>query len=74
MVKKKVYVKNPKHNRKKNNWDSNIPDKIISEELKKVSKNQIIWGGNYFVPHLDKGWDGRDNGLTMSDCVSLFIF
>lgn len=29
-------------------WDENIPEPIYFEELKRVSKNQIIWGGNYY--------------------------
>lgn len=29
-------------------WDSKIPDKSYFDELFRVSKNQIIWGGNYF--------------------------
>lgn len=29
-------------------WDNAIPDKIYFNELFRVSKNQIIWGGNYF--------------------------
>jgi site-specific DNA-methyltransferase (adenine-specific) len=32
-------------------WDTNIPDDLYFQELKRVSKNQIIWGGNYF-PYL----------------------
>lgn len=27
-------------------WDSHTPDKSFFEELLRVSKNQIIWGGN----------------------------
>lgn len=30
------------------NWDDNAPDETYFKELKRVSKNQIIWGGNYF--------------------------
>jgi site-specific DNA-methyltransferase (adenine-specific) len=30
------------------NWDSKIPDNVYFEELKRVSKNQIVWGANYF--------------------------
>lgn len=30
------------------NWDSKIPDETYFKELMRVSKNQIIWGGNYF--------------------------
>jgi site-specific DNA-methyltransferase (adenine-specific) len=29
-------------------WDNNIPNKEYFAELERVSKNQIIWGGNYF--------------------------
>lgn len=29
-------------------WDSAIPDEAYFTELKRVSKNQIIWGSNYF--------------------------
>jgi len=33
-------------------WDNEIPKDIFFTELFRVSKNQIIWGGNYFVlPH-----------------------
>jgi len=55
-------------------WDNQIPSKEYFEELFRVSKNQIIWGANYFVKHLTKGtkgwviWDKAQYGLTMSDC------
>ena len=29
-------------------WDNHIPNDIYFKELFRVSKNQIIWGGNYF--------------------------
>ena len=29
-------------------WDSERPKKIYFTQLQRVSKNQIIWGGNYF--------------------------
>lgn len=32
----------------KKNWDKSTPRKEYFEELFRVSKNQIIWGGNYF--------------------------
>ena len=32
----------------KKNWDNAIPSENYFNELKRVSKNQIIWGGNYF--------------------------
>ena len=37
-------------------WDDAIPPKEYFEELKRVSKNQIIWGGNYFLDNL---WNTR---------------
>ena len=33
-------------------WDKNIPEKEYFDELFRVSKNQIIWGGNYMIEHL----------------------
>lgn len=36
------------NNFKKKNWDKKIPSKEYFYELFRVSKNQIIWGGNYF--------------------------
>jgi site-specific DNA-methyltransferase (adenine-specific) len=33
---------------KKINWDSAIPDPEYFIELMRISKNQVIWGGNYF--------------------------
>lgn len=35
-----------KHEKK--DWDCNVPDKTFFDELFRISKNQIIWGGNYF--------------------------
>jgi len=44
----------------------------IGRELRRVSKNQIIWGANYMTEHLppSMGWVVWDKGqdLTMSDC------
>jgi site-specific DNA-methyltransferase (adenine-specific) len=33
---------------RRSNWDDKIPDNEYFSELFRVSKNQIIWGGNYF--------------------------
>ncbi len=33
-------------------WDYAIPPAEYFQELFRVSKNQIIWGGNYFIQHL----------------------
>ena len=41
--------KNPiRQQHRKKQWDNNIPNKKYFNELFRVSKNQIIWGGNYF--------------------------
>ena len=37
---------------KAKNWDKKIPPKEYFDELKRCSKNQIIWGGNYFLDYL----------------------
>ena len=37
-------------------WDSNTPDNKYYSELFRTSKNQIIWGGNYFNLPLTKSW------------------
>lgn len=39
---------NSKVNFKDKKWDSEIPSNEYFDELFRVSKNQIIWGGNYF--------------------------
>ena len=36
------------NNFEKKGWDAKHPDTEYFDELKRVSKNQIIWGGNYF--------------------------
>jgi site-specific DNA-methyltransferase (adenine-specific) len=32
----------------KRNWDNSVPTEEYFNELRRVSKEQIIWGGNYF--------------------------
>lgn len=36
----------------KNRWDKHKPNKNYFNELFRVSKNQIIWGANYFLDYL----------------------
>lgn len=40
------------------NWDMVIPDKTVFKELSRISKNQIIWGGQYYTSFLSvcRGW------------------
>ena len=53
----------------KKEWDSNIPDIKYFNELKRVSKNQIIWGGNYMTNYLEPkmGWIFWDKKTGESD-------
>ena len=48
----------------KKNWDSSIPNEEYFTELFRVSKNQMIWGGNYFANLLpnSQGWIFWDKG------------
>lgn len=53
--------------------DSTIPSADYFKELKRVSQNQIIWGGNYFLEHLGATkclivWDKGRRGLKFADC------
>ena len=41
-------LKNTSTRWKNHSWDNVIPNQKYFNELKRVSKNQIIWGGNYF--------------------------
>ena len=34
-------------------WDNSIPNEKYFDELKRVSKNYIVWGGNYMIEHLN---------------------
>jgi site-specific DNA-methyltransferase (adenine-specific) len=43
--------KNKKYSKGKK-WDNATPDKNYFKELQRVSKHQIIWGGNYFTDKL----------------------
>jgi len=48
-------------------WDTEKPDKKYFIELNRVSKNQIIWGGNYFTLPISKSWIIWDKGIY-GDC------
>jgi site-specific DNA-methyltransferase (adenine-specific) len=70
--------KTPKASKAKNrkwqpkDWDNSTPKKQYFNELFRVSKNQIIWGGNYFdLPPCKMFilWDKEvPEGLSFSDC------
>lgn len=51
---------------KKTNWDNEKPKEQYWKELKRVSKNYIIWGGNYFYNLKDSGvivWYKGNSGI-----------
>jgi site-specific DNA-methyltransferase (adenine-specific) len=57
---------------KAKDWDNETPKDEYFIELKRVSKNQIIWGGNYFNLGICGKfiiWDKEiPEGLSFSDC------
>jgi len=54
-------------------WDNETPKQEYFNELFRVSKNQIIWGGNYFIDKIKKPsqcfliWNKVQRDFTMSD-------
>jgi len=66
IAKSKVYVSK--------GWDKEPPSIEYFKELKRVSKNQIIWGANHFIdraPYASSCWIvwNKDNGATdFADC------
>lgn len=68
-----------KANKYKNgDWDAGVPDSPYFIELKRVSKNQIIWGGNYYFDQLgnSKGlicWYKHQPVDNFSDCEYAWV-
>ena len=60
--KKKIY-------RGENDWDLNIPNAEYFSELFRISKNQVVWGGNYMTEHLPpkSSWLFWDKGTGAND-------
>lgn len=60
----------PKQHKEKD-WDNKTPSKEYFDELFRVSKHQIIWGGNYFQLPVTKAWVFWDKcvpkGVTFAD-------
>lgn len=78
---KTINIKNDKRGfsgerlHKSKRWDDEIPSAEYFKELERVSKNRILWGGNYFTEHLPptKAWifwskkDTKTQGSNFSD-------
>lgn len=67
----KMTMGSGKHNFKKGkDWDNSIPNDEYFKELFRVSKDQIIWGGNYFPLDLNNNWiiwDKLNPNLSFSE-------
>ena len=56
-----------------NDWDKVRPTKEYFDELKRISKHQIVWGGNYFTDLLEPArcyivWDKKTGDNSYADC------
>jgi site-specific DNA-methyltransferase (adenine-specific) len=51
-------------------WDNSTPTKKYFNKLFRVSKNQIIWGGNYFDLKQSSGWIFWDKGVAKDFSLS----
>jgi site-specific DNA-methyltransferase (adenine-specific) len=54
-------------------WDFKKPTAEYWEQLKRVSKNQIVWGGNYFIANLHETscwivWNKKNGENNNADC------
>ena len=65
--------KNPKSQHYKTFDDSQIPNEDYFKELFRVSKNQIVFGGNYFTEYLppSKGWIVWDKQADIKEHLSM---
>lgn len=52
-------------NKDNKKWDNSIPNKEYFEELFRITKNQVIWGGNYFPLPQSQYFSIWDKGETM---------
>lgn len=53
-------------------WDQARPDAAYFQELRRVSREQIVWGGNYFLDHLPATkcmvvWDKMNGTNPLAD-------
>ena len=65
---------------KPKDWDNGIPDEEYFKQLFRVSKNQIVWGGNYFIDYLPPSqyfaiWDKGEGlyGRSFAECEYAWV-
>jgi len=66
-----TYLAVPKPNYENLEWDNKTPSQEYFDEIFRVSKNQIIFGGNYFpLPSSPCWivWDKRNGDCDFADC------
>jgi len=69
-----TYLRAGQNQYKDSKWDNEIPSAEYFEQLLRVSKNQIIWGANYFCKFIPNGkgwiyWDKQmgDNNFSSGE-------
>ncbi len=63
----------PKKDYGKTNWDTKRPTQQEFDEMRRISKDQMIFGGNYFADMLPASscwlvWDKENAGNQFADC------
>jgi len=70
---KKLYNKKHMNLEQIQNFEKKAPQQNYFDELFRVSKHQIVWGGNHFLDYLGKTkqiivWDKTIRGMHFNDC------
>lgn len=62
------------NNYKSKKWDDRPPEYVYFEKLRRVSKDQIVWGANHFIDRLPVAspcwivWDKENGDSDFADC------
>ena len=60
-------------------WDEICPDKAVFDMIRRISANQVIWGGSYFTDSLPPSmnwlvWDKKNPNLSFSECELAWVY